>query len=420
MKQCTNCRGNLADFVTVCPYCHVTQPVPQAGPYQPQWDATPQSSNKALASLICGILFLCAPASIAAVVLGHLALVDIKRSAGRMSGQGLAIAGLVMGYLGIGLIAIYMVVMMFAVRNAMRQNVPANESVAIASMKSYDQALKAYAAKCPQQGFPATLSALGPGNGDCAHANLMGANMANGRPVKQGYRFVYTPGTNGAQRVAAFALVARPAQPGVTGKRYFFMDEAGVVRQSDSYIVGPRSPPVVNPEAESDTGKDDNQPPDGEQNPEEARKNEAAAISTMRVYNQALTKYAKACPQQGYPATLPELKPGSGVCKHSNLIDPQLAVQEPTRQGYIYKYSTGVMGPEKVTVFVLVARPASPGSSGGRFFYLDEGGIIRESPTQIIGPNSKPLNDEQDANDNDVNDHGSTPKTNSGKPRKSL
>lgn len=402
MKQCTNCRGNLADFVTVCPYCHVAQPVPQAGPSQQQWDPTPQSSNKALASLICGLLFLCAPASIAAVVLGHLALVDIKRSAGRMSGQGLAIAGLVMGYLGIALIAIYMVVMMFAVRNAMRQNVPANESVAIASMKSYDQALKAYAAKCPQQGFPATLSALGPGTGDCAHANLMGANMANGRPVKQGYRFVYTPGTNGAQRVTAFALVARPAQPGVTGKRYFFLDEEGVVRQSDSYIVGPRSPPVENQETDPDTEKDDGQPLDGEQSSEDKRKNEAAAISTMRAYKQALTKYAKKCPQQGYPATLSELRPASGACRHSNLIDPRLAVEEPTWQGYTYKYSTGVTGPEKVTVFVLVARPASPGSSGGRFFYLDEIGIIRESPTQIIGPNSKPLDDEQDPNDDDA------------------
>jgi len=391
LKQCTNCRGNLADFVTVCPYCHVAQPVPQAGPYQPQWDAGPQSSNKALASLICGILFLCAPASIAAVVLGHLALVDIKRSAGRMTGQGLAIAGLVMGYLGIALTVIYMVVVMFAVRNAMQQNAPQNESVAIRSMKSYDQALQAYAAKCPQQGFPATLSALGPGSGDCAHAGLLDADMANGHAVKQGYRFLYTPGTNSSQKVTAFALLARPTQPGMTGKRYFFLDEEGVVRQSYSYIVGPRSPPVDNPEAGPDAGEGDEQPADGEQSSEDKQKNEAAAISTMRLYNHALRKYAKECPQRGYPATLSELMPGSGPCRHSNLIDPRLALQEPTQQGYVYKYSTGVTGPEKVTVFALVARPVTPGSSGGRFFYLDENGIIRQSPTQIIGPNSEPV-----------------------------
>jgi len=67
------------------------------------WDAAPQNSNKAVASLVCGVLFLCAPASIAAVVLGHLALSDIKRTANRMAGKGMAIAGLVMGYLGIAL-----------------------------------------------------------------------------------------------------------------------------------------------------------------------------------------------------------------------------------------------------------------------------------------------------------------------------
>ena len=414
MKQCTNCRGNLADFVTVCPYCHVAQPVPQAGPYQPQWDPGPQSSNKALASLICGILFVCAPASIAAVVLGHLALVDIKRSAGRMAGQGMAIAGLVMGYLGIGLTVIYMVVVMFAVRNAMQQNAPQNESVAIASMKSYDQALKAYAAKCPQQGFPATLSALGPGSGDCTRAALLDANLANGHAVKQGYRFLYTPGTNGSQKVTVFALVARPTQPGVTGKRYFFLDEEGVVRQSYSYIIGPRSPPVDHPEAGPDAVEEDDQPPAGEQSSEDKPKNEAAAISNMRFYNQALRKYAKACPQQGYPATLSELRPGSGPCRHSKLIDPRLAVQEPAQQGYIYTYSTGVTGPEKVTVFALVARPVAPGSTGGRFFYLDENGIIRESPTQIIGPNSKAL--DRQGPDGEGKDDSGAPKTGRAKP----
>ena len=74
MKQCTNCRGNLADFVTVCPYCGVAQPVQPVGMAQGAWEQPPQNSNKAIASLVCGILFMCAPASIAAIILGHLAL----------------------------------------------------------------------------------------------------------------------------------------------------------------------------------------------------------------------------------------------------------------------------------------------------------------------------------------------------------
>jgi hypothetical protein len=54
----------------------------------------------AIASLILGILFVLFPLSIPAVVFGHIALSQIKRSAGRLGGAGLAIAGLVLGYLG--------------------------------------------------------------------------------------------------------------------------------------------------------------------------------------------------------------------------------------------------------------------------------------------------------------------------------
>lgn len=252
MKQCTNCRGNLADFVAICPYCGVSQPVAQVAMAQPEWGAPPQNSNKALASVICGVLFLFVPASIAAVILGHLALSDIKRSAGRMAGQGMAVAGLVMGYLGIALTSILTLAVVFAVRNTLRHDVPANEIAAIETMRTYNTALAAYAAKCPRQGYPATLVRLGPGNGDCSHANLTDAKLAITRPVKLGYQFVYKPGVLGAERVTVFALVAQPVQPGLTGKRYFFLDEGGVIRQADSQIVGPRSTPVDDPETDND------------------------------------------------------------------------------------------------------------------------------------------------------------------------
>lgn len=56
------------------------------------------TSGKAIASLILGILSLCIPVlgSIAAIIFGALGLMDIGRSRGRLRGQGLAIAGIVM------------------------------------------------------------------------------------------------------------------------------------------------------------------------------------------------------------------------------------------------------------------------------------------------------------------------------------
>jgi hypothetical protein len=257
LKQCTNCQASLADFVPVCPYCGVSQPVPQAATAHPEWGAAPQTSSKAVASLICGVILCFVPSSIAAVILGHLALADIKRSAGRKAGQGMAVAGLVMGYIGIVFTAIFAVAILLAMRNTLRHDVPGNESAAIQTMKTYGQALKAYAVKCPQQGYPTSLVRLGPGSGDCSRANLVEMRLAMARPAKLGYVFSYNPGIEGKDHVAVFALVASPVQPGLTGTRYFYLDDSGVIRQASSQIVGPRSDPVGSPESEH--GQGDNQ-----------------------------------------------------------------------------------------------------------------------------------------------------------------
>jgi hypothetical protein len=64
------------------------------------------TSGLAIASLVCGIvsLFLCyvhAVAAVPAVVCGHLALKRIRDSVVPTGGRGLAVAGLVTGYLGV-------------------------------------------------------------------------------------------------------------------------------------------------------------------------------------------------------------------------------------------------------------------------------------------------------------------------------
>ncbi len=57
-----------------------------------------------MASLICGIAsWLLVPllGGIGAVITGHIAFRQIRQSGDRLSGRGMAIAGLVMGYLNI-------------------------------------------------------------------------------------------------------------------------------------------------------------------------------------------------------------------------------------------------------------------------------------------------------------------------------
>ncbi len=73
----------------------------------------PQTATYAVISLICGVaapfVFL---SSIPAVILGHIALGQIKRSQGALKGRGMAIAGLVVGYLSFlfGLLALALLV----------------------------------------------------------------------------------------------------------------------------------------------------------------------------------------------------------------------------------------------------------------------------------------------------------------------
>jgi hypothetical protein len=74
-------------------------------PYQPGYypAVNTPTSGLAIGSLVCGILelFTLGFAAIPAVILGHLARNQIRRTGER--GDGMAIAGLVLGYLGIGI-----------------------------------------------------------------------------------------------------------------------------------------------------------------------------------------------------------------------------------------------------------------------------------------------------------------------------
>ena len=111
-----------------------TQAQPQVGtPYQTPaaggvgpYPTAPNNGN-AIASLICGITsilmfftcFLGIVAGIPAVICGHLALKQINESAVPMAGRGMAIAGLITGYLTIAGTLCFGVIMLIAVMSEM-------------------------------------------------------------------------------------------------------------------------------------------------------------------------------------------------------------------------------------------------------------------------------------------------------------
>ena len=143
--NCTTCGMELVEGAMFCPNCGARaitssnvgapaaslpttydEPIPPlAQPYDdapptvaPQWVAPggapyavagPPNSTAAIVSLIFGILtwvLLPAIGPIVAVVAGHMARGEIRRSNGQIGGGGMAMAGLVLGYLQIALLAL--------------------------------------------------------------------------------------------------------------------------------------------------------------------------------------------------------------------------------------------------------------------------------------------------------------------------
>jgi hypothetical protein len=89
-------------------------PAPPAPVYQPyyqpvQYVPAQTTNGLAVAALVAGIFWVWWLGSVLAVVFGHVALNQINKSEGRESGRGMAIAGLVLGYLGVAVLAVVLI-----------------------------------------------------------------------------------------------------------------------------------------------------------------------------------------------------------------------------------------------------------------------------------------------------------------------
>jgi hypothetical protein len=78
----------------------VTPPPPAVPPPTPTFVRSAPVNGLAVASLICGLLWMGWIGSALAIVFGHVALGQIRRSPGQTGGRGIAIAGLALGYFG--------------------------------------------------------------------------------------------------------------------------------------------------------------------------------------------------------------------------------------------------------------------------------------------------------------------------------
>jgi hypothetical protein len=102
----------VADVVPPPPPPPVAPPpvAPAYGYPQPYYQPAPTTNGLAVGSLVASLFWFGWLGSFLAVILGHVALGQIKQSGGRQTGYGLAVAGLVLGYIELGFLLIWVLV----------------------------------------------------------------------------------------------------------------------------------------------------------------------------------------------------------------------------------------------------------------------------------------------------------------------
>ena len=114
--------------------------------------------------------------------------------------------------------------------------------------------------------------------------------------------------------------------------------------------------------------------------------NEASAVGSLRTLNAACVAFSTTYSQ--FPAALSNLGPSNGATPTStmsDLIDSVLASGSKT--GYTFSFSAGAGNQS----YAVTASPITVGTTGQRYFYTDQSGVIRNSTTGAADSSSTPI-----------------------------
>ena len=139
-------------------------------------------------------------------------------------------------------VAIILIIAAIAIPNLMRARIAANESSAAGSMRTIVTAEISYNSTY-QIGFGnlAVLGGTSPCSASSTTACLIDNVLASG--TKSGYTFTLAQVGSGTPSTG-YSVVSGPQTPQVTGVRYFYTDQSGVIRANPTGAADSTSSPL--------------------------------------------------------------------------------------------------------------------------------------------------------------------------------
>ena len=120
--------------------------------------------------------------------------------------------------------------------------------------------------------------------------------------------------------------------------------------------------------------------------------NEASAVGSLRTLNTASVTYSTS--YNTYPGTLAVLGPiASGGTASSGLADlVDSVLSAGIKSGYSFTWSTGTTDSAgNYLNYSITAQPLTPGTTGQRYFYTDQSGVIRANASGTADVTSTPI-----------------------------
>jgi type IV pilus assembly protein PilA len=124
--------------------------------------------------------------------------------------------------------------------------------------------------------------------------------------------------------------------------------------------------------------------------------NESSAVGSMRTINTAEVTYSTGFPNIGFSANLASLgaagaSPCVSAAASACLIDDVLATASAAataKSGYFFTYTPGAVAG---TSYTLAATPKTFGTTGQRYFFTDQSGVIRYGLNSAATVASSPI-----------------------------